>query len=447
MIHALVLGLVMVIMLGTALVRPFVGLIAFDLISFMNPQQEAWGIGAHIHWALLAAIATAIGCVVAGEPKKLPVNAFTVLVAIFLILISISTVFALGPADLVNKHYFLVVKSFGFMILACGLLTTRKRIHALIWLMVLSVGYYGMKGGLFTILHGGHHHVIGPPNSMLHDNNELAVGLLITLPLMNYLRLHSAHKLTRIGLVGAMTLTLLAVVGTYSRGGLLALFAMGVFFWWNSRAKLAYAVLFVLGAGMIATVMPPKWTERMVSIQHYRHDTDAVERLTIWREALGIAEARPFVGGGFDATTYPEVLHQFYPGANPLAVHSIWFEVAGDAGFPALFVWSLMQVVGILNARKLRRYARGDPELDWVDDLGRMTEASIVAFLVGGSFLPQSYFNYYFAVLVVLASTRMLIIRRSPHLAHADIAGRPAAPQANRRSLSRRAISRPGFVR
>ena len=161
MIHALVLGAVMTTMLGIALARPFVGLLAFDLISFMNPQQEAWGIGSQIPWALLAAIATVIGCVVAREPRKLPVNAFTILIVIFLILISISTVFALGPADLVNKHYFLVMKSFGFMILACGLLTTRKRIHALIWLMVLSVGYYGVKGGVFTILTGGHDHVVG----------------------------------------------------------------------------------------------------------------------------------------------------------------------------------------------------------------------------------------------------------------------------------------------
>ena len=227
----------------------------------------------------------------------------------------------------------------------------------------------------------------------------------------------------------------------------MALFAMAAFFWWNSRAKLTYALVFVLGAGMIAAVMPPKWTERMVTIQHYQHDEDAVSRLTIWREALGIAEARPFVGGGFDATEYPEVLHQFYPGAHPLAVHSIWLEVAGDAGFPALFVWCLMQVVGILNARKLRRYARGDPELAWVDDLGRMTEASIIAFLVGGSFLPQSYFNYYFAVLVILAGTRMALSRESSRLARAGNAPRRGTGRINQADASRHAIANPEFIR
>jgi len=409
MIHAFVLGATMAILLGLAGMRPFVGLLAFDWISFMNPQQVSWGLGATVPWAQFAALATVIGCLVAGEPKRLPINAMTVLIAIFLLLVSISTAYALTPPQQLYPMYLLVVKSFGFMILACALLTTRKRIHALIWLMVLSVGYYGVRGGLFVLLTGGVDHVYGPPNTMIGDNNQLAVALLVTLPLMNYLRKQSEHRLVRAGLVAAMALTLIAVVGTYSRGGLLALGAMTVFLWWNSRAKLAAALALIVGLGLALAVMPPQWAHRMNSIEHYKTDQSAEERIVVWREATGMAMARPFVGGGLNATLSPDVMHRFYPDARQRAAHSIWFGVLGDLGFPALIVWTAMQIVGVRNAWVMRQYARGDPTLSWIDDLGRMAQVSIVAFLVGGSFLSLSYYDFYFMLLMILAAVRTMI--------------------------------------
>ena len=54
--------------------------------------------------------------------------------------------------------------------------------------MVLSLAIYGIKGGVFTLDGGGSNKVWGPPSSMIFDNNQLAVGLLVCIPLMNYLR-------------------------------------------------------------------------------------------------------------------------------------------------------------------------------------------------------------------------------------------------------------------
>jgi hypothetical protein len=70
-----------------------------------------------------------------------------------------------------------------------ALLTSRRRIQALVWVMVLSLAFFGVKGGAYTILSGGGARIFGPPATMIEDNNHLAVGLLVTLPLMNFLRL------------------------------------------------------------------------------------------------------------------------------------------------------------------------------------------------------------------------------------------------------------------
>src|SRR5574340_116086 len=198
-------------LLPMAIAAPLVGVIAYYWISFMSPQMEVWGIAAMPPWALLSVLATLLGCLVAREPKRLPRNAMVWLVILFAILTSIASLAALGPVDRVLMAWTRVIKTLFFLLVLAALLVNRRRIHALVWVMVISLGFYGVVGGLFTIMTGGNFRVWGPPDSIIGDNNQLATALLIALPLMNYLRLQSAHSVIRKGLVAAMVLTLIAV--------------------------------------------------------------------------------------------------------------------------------------------------------------------------------------------------------------------------------------------
>ena len=85
------------------------------------------------------------------------------------------------------------------------------------WIMALSLAIYGIKGGAFTLFGGGSNKVWGHPSSMIADNNQLAGGFLVCLPLMNYLRTGiSARRDSRRSCL-TMGLTLFAVVGSYSQ--------------------------------------------------------------------------------------------------------------------------------------------------------------------------------------------------------------------------------------
>ncbi len=44
-----------------------------------------------------------------------------------------------------------VFKVFLFLLVTAALLTSKERIHALVWIMVLSLAIYGIKGGVFTL--------------------------------------------------------------------------------------------------------------------------------------------------------------------------------------------------------------------------------------------------------------------------------------------------------
>lgn len=426
MLHLLVFGSAFVVLLGMAVTRPMIGVLAFDWISFMNPQQELYGVGNQLPWALLAALATLIGCLNRREPRRFPVTSTQILIMVFAGLITINSLFALVPTKIEFAGYIQLMKSLGFALLAGALITDRRRFHALIWIMVISIGFYGVRGGLFALLTGGADHVYGPPNTFIADNNQLAVALLMTLPLMNYLRLQSAHRTARIGLIVGMILTLLAVVATYSRGGLIALAAMGMRFWWNGKNRLTSGLVILITLSAAISFMPAGWQARMFTILHFHQSNSANDRLTIWRDAFGIAQNNPLTGGGFQATAIPQVLHRYFPLDHQRATHSIWFEILGDQGFPTFFVWIALNLNGLWMARQVAQRARAHPALSWLGDFGRMAEVSVIAFMVGGSMLSLGYYDFYYMLLIVISSSWVLL--RS-ELTQTSVVAAPVPPQ------------------
>jgi probable O-glycosylation ligase (exosortase A-associated) len=275
--------------------------------------------------------------------------------------------------------------------------------------MVISLGYYGVKGGGFTLLTGGGGRVLGPPSSMIEDNNHLAAGLLVTLPVINYLRLQSAHRIVRIGLLLGMMLTLLSVVGSYSRGALVGLAAVSFVLWLRSPKKIVTAVVIAVAVTAAVSVMPQEWQDRMWTLQDAEQTQSGQSRLAMWHAAWKMAVARPLTGVGFMGPYQESVMDTYSPGTLPRAVHSIWFETLGEHGFPTFLIWLAITGVAVLNTFGILRESRRIPELQWCRDLARMAQVSIVAFLVAGTFLSLGYWDFYFTFLVVIASTRMLV--------------------------------------
>jgi hypothetical protein len=105
-------------LLPVTLVQPFVGVILWSWISFMNPHRLVYGgIARAIPWALIIFICTMLGCFIAREPKRFPFNAVTCFIMAFLVMISLTTVVALAPMDQVLAKYLTVFKAFLFLLM------------------------------------------------------------------------------------------------------------------------------------------------------------------------------------------------------------------------------------------------------------------------------------------------------------------------------------------
>lgn len=387
-----------------ALRRPWVGLMLWCWLSLMNPHRYTFGFAYDAPLSALAAVCTLLGLLFTTEKRSpfqgAPVGVFVALI----IWITISWLMGLDPAG--DRPQWDKVMKINFMVLvALMVLSTKLHITALAWVCALSIGLLGAKGGLFTLMSGGGDRVWGPPDSFISDNNEFALAVVMTIPLLRFLQMQLVSVRGRHVMTGLMVMCAISALGSHSRGGLLAIIAMATVLWWRGKNKLLGAVLLLaLGAAMI-TFMPENWTARMSTIETYEEDRSAMGRFSAWWVSWRVAQDYPF-GVGFYLAR-PELFLKYspYPDLGTPVAHSIYFQILGHHGFVGLLLFLLLWLLTWVAAGKLRKESKGIPEAKWCSDLGAMAQVSLVGYLVGGTFLSLAYFDlpYYIMALVVLS--------------------------------------------
>ncbi len=390
------------------------GILGWTWLTLMTPQKLAWGLATELPLNLILAIVTFAAWLLSREPKRISLNPILVLWSAFIAYITLTTFLALAP-DLAWPRWNLAVKVMVLGLMIPIIMTNQVRIQALIWIMALALGYFGIKGGIFTLVTGGHFRVL-PPAESFGDSNDLALALCMILPLMNYLRLQSANRFTRYGIIAGMGLTALGVLGTYSRGGLIGLTIMGIYLWWRSRNRLAIALLLLVVIVPAYEFMPANWTERMSTIESAGTDQSFQDRLQAWQTEFNIAKARPLTGGGFNASESPTVYKTYSPDPSgwPRAAHSIYFQVLGDHGFVGLALYLGLLGMTWQTAAKTRRKARRAPQLGWIADLASMIQVSLISFMVAGAGLSMAYYDVLYLLVGVTIGLRKMVLQPSP---------------------------------
>lgn len=406
--------------------RPWVGILLWCWLSYMNPHRLSWGFAYNFPFAMLVALATLGAMLFSKESKQIPWERETRVLAIFIGWMGVTTLFALFP-DAAGAQFDKVIKIQLMTFVTMILINTRERIHAMVWAIALSLGFFGIKGGIFTVLHGGAYRVQGPPGSFIGGNNELALALVMVIPLIRYLQINTSQHWLRLGLGGAILFSALAAIGSQSRGALLAMSVMGLFFWMKSRKKLATALMAIVALVAVLAIMPPEYYERMNTIKTYDQDESAMGRINAWWFAFNLASARPLVGGGFE-TFQPSLFPIYAPDPRRYHdVHSIYFEVLGEHGYVGLALFLTLALMTWRTAGRVRQAASQDPEQKWLADLMAMIQVSLAGYAVGGAFLGLAYFDlfYHLIALVVVSSALQarMVQRNASHGQVAETGG------------------------
>jgi putative inorganic carbon (HCO3(-)) transporter len=408
--------------------RPYIGALMWVWISVMNPHTQGWGFATTFPFAAIIAGVTIISLLFTKQAKALPLTPVTRVFIAFVLWMNVTTIFALYPEG-AYVQWNKVIKIMLMTFVTLMLIKTKQHVQLLISIIVFSLGYYGVKGGIFTIKSGGVDMVWGPESTFIGGNNEIALALIITIPLMHYLQIISPNKWVRHGLTAAMLLCAVAALGSYSRGALLAFAAMAGFLWLKSRRKIGLGLLGFTALPPLLAFMPEQWTHRMDTINTYEEDESVQGRFNAWWMAYNLAKDRPLTGGGFEVSM-PELFYRYAP--NPYdvhAAHSIYFQALGEHGFVGLALYLLL---GFMTWRTgawiIRNTAKRD-DFMWAYNLASMIQVSLIGFAVGGAFLSLLYFDVPYYLMAAMVVTRVLVEKELKERASAGIVKKGSGSQ------------------
>jgi putative inorganic carbon (HCO3(-)) transporter len=404
--------------------RPYFGGLMWTWVAFMNPHRLTWGYARYLFPpAYLVALPTLLGLMVSKEPKRMPWSYGTFAILTLWLLMTISYLDAINPVDAQTQWEERTKMLFMAMVIVM-LTNTHERLRGLMLMSALSIGFFGFKGGIFAIMTGGQHRVYGPWMSFIEDNNAVALAMNMSLPLLFYLR-HDLDRRDllqgglRLLLTATFVLSLFAVVSTHSRGGLLGLVTVVALLFLKNRRKLIGAVVVVAGVYGMLAFAPQQWGERMQTIETYDEDPSAVSRLHAWTLAWRLALAKPLIGWGPQAMEDKNLYDRFYPDSPTRNdVHSSYFQVLSESGFPAFFVWISLMLWSFATMQRIGWRFRRHPEHGWLATYADMLQISLAAYAVSGMFLELAYFNMVYhifggAIIVNdLAAQRVTAIKR-----------------------------------
>lgn len=387
--------------------RPYIGVLMWAWIGYMNPHRLCWGFAYNFPFAEIVAGVTLISIMISKEPKKFPVDGMIVVWIVFLIWMGVTTVFAIYPETaLIDYEKILKIQLMTFVIIM--IMVNKERLRALIWVTTFSLAFFGVKGGIFTVVTGGEFKVYGPAGSFIADNNSMALALLMIMPLLYYLRLYEKRMWIRHALLASLILTFAAVLGSQSRGAFLAVLCVSIMLWLKGRHKVILGILlpFLLVGGF--ALMPKSWHERMHTIETYHQDESAMGRINAWWYSFNLANDR-LTGGGLDSWSNKTFAKWAPDPSSVHAAHSIYFSVLGDHGWPGLLMFVTILIMAWRKGSWTIRQCRNRDDLVWAADMARMIQVSMVAYFSGGAFLSLSYFDLPWQMIAMLAVLQRIV--------------------------------------
>ncbi len=395
--------------------QPFYGILAWTVISFVNPQSTLsyWPVAQSFPWAVAIAIPTLAGLVVFERRWERMVSRETILIAALWVWFTITSVvcthnplFADHAEDAWYRWRF-VSKILLMTVVTMAIVRTPARLRMLVLVIAGCFGIFVVKTFPFILSTGGQFRVYGPDNSMIADNNDFGLALNMTLPLYFFLAQTESKRWLKRSLGILFLITIPAIFFTYSRGALLGLCAVLAVMFWRSKKRFVLIPVAVFAMFFAMLFAPESWKNRMDPTSPNAMDTSARARINAWHFAWNLASDFPITGGGF-ATFTPSLFARYAPnGADIHGPHSVYFQILGEHGFVGLALYLALLLSCFMSLRTVAKTARVYDDGVSIQ-YANMLALSIVGFIVSGTFLGRAYFDYFFtlvACVVVLKRT------------------------------------------
>ncbi len=231
-------------------------------------QWWVTGVAQSIRYNLVFSILTIFVYLTSKNKVNLHLGSIGTLVLLFFAWTTTTSMFGLANPEITWdawSKFSKVVVLFVFILL---IVSRKLHIDFMIWCLMLSVGFFAFLEGIKYIVSGGGHRIVAMPGHPLADNNDLALALAMLLPFCMYLLGEFGKRsfILKFGLISLAALIIVSIIGTNSRGGLIALVTVGVNLILRSKRKVLFAFLFLAVGGLLVAIIPAEWYQRMETI-------------------------------------------------------------------------------------------------------------------------------------------------------------------------------------
>lgn len=241
------------------------------------------------------------------------------------------------------------------------------------------------------------------------NSNDLAAHLLLMLSFLLCIALDNKRNFLLRGLaIVSMAYGLYVILGTGSRGALIALGIGGIFYLVKApmKVRIGFVVATILAMVVMPLILPEATKERLGSLfgeEHREAEESGESRAYLFRKSVEYSLTHPIFGVGPDQFPNYEGYQSRAAGlhGNWHVTHCSWTQVSSECGIPALIFLLIAVGTSLVSLYRCYSSARNLGVTDVARACFSLLVGSI-ALLVAITFLAQAY-HFYFAFLIGLA--------------------------------------------
>ena len=397
---------------------PYIALCGVIFVDIVKPQTLSYSFLAGKPIALIIALIFFFSLVVNRKQLSIPRKKLsTGLLIFFMAWITLATYNAEFQTAAWMKYDY-VIKYLFFPLFIPFVLNNRIRIDTFIAVMVCSIGFFTIVLGVKSIVGGsgyGEQFIFSTQsNTGMTESSTMSMLAVFNLPFIIYIARYSIFKdkipfLKPTSYFLGLT-SLLSVVGSYARTGLVGLFVWVLLLLKETKKKFKYILIIIACIAVSLPFVPDEWVDRMNTITTASSESSAYGRIVVWKWTIDYVKERPIMGGGFysylanagqlDAYIDDEemVISRASTGK---AFHSIYFEVLGELGYVGLFIYLWIIYLAFNLNHVLIKNAK--PK-DWVKAQENARKQALLIYCACGLFIGVAYYPWIFYLLGLAVS-------------------------------------------
>ena len=279
-----------------------------------------------------------------------------------------------------------------------------------IWLFIILVG------GIIGIIHGGRI----PGSSIMGDENDFSLVMIMALPLAFFRGLEADNQKTKLYYFGAVGIFVFATVVSFSRGGFVGLVTVGFYCWLKTPKKLISSLIIGVFIIIIGLAAPQKYWNEVKSIkeENIEEGTGATRWYT-WKCGWRMFLDNPILGVGqgnfpwnFERYEPPEGYKGRLHGGR--AAHSLYFTLLPELGIvgTVLFIFIAFTIMKeskyyILNLDYMEYKKTSNFNEEQFKRIKKIKyiilglRGTMIGYLTSGVFLSVLYYPHFWLIMTI----------------------------------------------